>query len=88
MGTFAFTVDAQYVQGDKRVHEGTFTSSAGATGGDITTGLSLVQFMELQQNGSVVVGDEPVVYEVLPIRSAVTIVTTANVTGWWKAIGR
>ena len=76
------------VIGNKRARWGTFASTASDTGGNIDTGLRIVEFIFLQQTGSAVTADAPVVNETLPVAgSAVTIVTTADATGNWFAIG-
>ena len=85
---FTSAVTERTVMGNKRVHYGTFASADGSTGGDINTGLQVCQFITLQTGGAAVSADQCAVNETLPIAgSAVTIVTTANVTGYWKAEG-
>lgn len=76
--------------GNKRVHRGTFVSSGGDTGGDITTGLAVVEDFFITEIASAVTTGAPVVNEILPLVNTggvVTIVTDANVTGRWMAIG-
>ena len=74
--------------GNKRISRGTFASSGSGTGGDITTGLHSCEFIILQQKGSAVVADAPVVNEDLPLNGGVvTIVTTADAVGYWRAEG-
>ncbi len=86
---FSSTISANAtVMGNKRVRFGTFTSDGGSTGGDIDTGLRIVEAIFLQQKAAAVVADAPVVNETLPCAgSAVTIVTTANAVGYWMAVG-
>ena len=85
---FTYEVTERTQMGNKRVHYGTFTSAGGSTGGDIKTGLHSCEFIVLQQKGSAVVADAPVVNEDLPLNGgAVTIVTTANAVGYWRAEG-
>ena len=87
MAAFAFTKTYETPVGSQRITGGTFTSSGGATGGDIITGLQTVNQVWLQHSGSGVVADEPVCNETFPVTSAVTIVTTADKAGYWAAIG-
>ena len=79
------TVDATSV---KRIL-GTYVNTAGSTGGTINTGLSVVKHMFLQPQGTTVVS-MPTVNGTFPItvaNGAVVIVTNANETGAWEAIG-
>jgi hypothetical protein len=87
---FASTVllETPTVFGNKKVVYGTFASSGGATGGDIATGLQVVENIILQHTGSSVSADAPAINETLPCGGDVTIVTTANTAGSWMAIGR
>ena len=86
--TFSYTVKGRTVYGNKRVSYGTFTNAGGDTGGDIVTGLSYVEFFDIQHTGSAVVDDAPVVNETIPLSSGtVTIVTTDGADGIWQAEG-
>lgn len=68
---------------------GTFTNTGGSTGGDINTGLTSVESINLTYSGSSVVASAPVVNETLPADgSAITIVTVADADGYWEAIGK
>lgn len=74
--------------GNKRMSVGTYASAGGSTGGDVTTGLRVVEEFFAMPTGSAVVADDPVYNETLPlVDTAVTIVTTANSSGNWMAIG-
>jgi len=84
---FTFTKTNETVEGNERVTSGTFTSAGGSTGGDIYTGLQKVFGMKLQQKGSAVVASQAVINETFPKVDPVTIVTAANVSGWWRAFG-
>jgi hypothetical protein len=85
--SFTYTSNTT-VFGNKRIVYGVYTSTAGDTGGDIDTGLKLVEFVSLQPKGSAILANEPVVNETLPLASSsVTIVTTANEVGSYLAIG-
>ena len=86
--TFAYTVEQPTYFGNQRIVFGTFTNTLGSTGGDITTRLSGVDFFKIYYTGSAVVADTPVVNETFPLESdTVTIVTTANTSGVWFALG-
>lgn len=74
--------------GNKRMSAGTFANGGGSTGGDIDTGLNRCEAIWLQHTGAAVSADAPVVNETLPVAgSAVTIVTTADTSGNWIAMG-
>jgi len=78
----------QTVFGNKRIVYGVYTNSGGSTGGDIDTGLNVVEFISLQPKGTSILANEPVVNETLPLDSgSVTIVTTANEVGSYLALG-
>lgn len=84
---FSYTITSQTVFGDKRVVYGTFTNAGGSSGGDIETGLRIVDQMILQHTGSAVVTDAPIVNETMPCTGTVTIVTVADKSGTFLAIG-
>ena len=74
--------------GDKVVTKGTYTSADGSTGGDIDTGLLMCEFIKLTPNAAAVSASASVVNETLPVAgSAVTIVSIANESGYWEAVG-
>ena len=71
------TVDTVF--GNKRVTLGTYTQASGDTGGDVTTGLSVVEYFDA--TGATKISDTS---------GTVTIVTAdtaADQTGFWLAIG-
>lgn len=88
---FTYTVDVQFVPGGAvKIVSGSYTNTDGSTGGDIKTGLAGCKRLFLQPRGSAVVADMPAVNETLNaniIKGEMTIVTTANETGDWLAIG-
>lgn len=86
---FAYTVDSEVqIQGTKRVYTGTYTCSGGSTGGDIVTPLTRVTDFSIKPDGAAVDADCPTFNETLPLSSGtVTIVTTADSTGRWRAEG-
>lgn len=88
----AFTVvvnsaPQQTIFGNKRIASGTWANDGGSTGGDITTGLAKVEQMILQGTGDTAQVLAASVNEALPVSTAVTIVTNANDSGNWLAIG-
>jgi hypothetical protein len=86
---FSYTITYQTIQGDRKVVYGTFANADGSTGGDIATGLGVCEFFELQHTGAAVVTDMPVANETFPlVGGAVTIVTVADKSGLFKAIGK
>ncbi len=87
MAAFAYTHTEEFVGGGMRFAHGTFTSSGGATGGDIYTGLERVVGMKLMQKSDAVVASDPKVNESMPCNDPVTIVTAANAAGRWFAWG-
>lgn len=85
---FSSTITSYGKSGDKIVTKGTFTASGSETGGDINTGLTVCEFITLTPSGSSVAGDQCTVNETFPCNgSAVTIVTSAGVDGYWRAEG-
>lgn len=74
--------------GRKHVVFGTFTNTAVTTGGNITTGLSKVEFFSAQYTSIAVVADTIAINETFPFEGGdVTIVTTAGGDGIWMAVG-
>lgn len=75
--------------GNKRIIFGTFTNAAGDTGGDVVTGLSRVDFFQLQHTGAVAAPTSVnTANETFPLESGtVTIVTGDGEDGIWMAIG-
>jgi hypothetical protein len=84
---FSASKTAESVFGNFRVTYGTWTGG-GDTGGNINTGLRLVNFMQLTAKGSSIVADAPTINETFPVDgSAVTIIVTSNTDGYWIAYG-
>ena len=82
---FAAAVSYKTIFGNKRVHYGTF---GGSTGGDINTGLRLVETLQLTNKGAGIDTGWAAVNESMPVAgSAVTIVHDSAATGYWVAIG-
>lgn len=85
---FSYTLDGRTIFGNKWVAWGTFTNGASDTGGDIDTGLAVVEAMFLQETGNAV-ASASACNETFPVSGGVvTIVTDAGVDGLWFAIGR
>jgi hypothetical protein len=87
---FTATKLGEDVWGSKRVVFGKYVNDGASTGGDINTGLHHVDMMMLTAWGSSIVADAPTVNEDLSSAiagSAVTIIATANSSGYWMAIG-
>lgn len=86
---FAYTVNPQVsFGGTQKVVTGTYTSDGGSTGGDVYTGLAVVNTFIMQPKGSSILANQPVVNETMPkATDGITIVTTANETGTWTATG-
>lgn len=69
---------------------GTYTSTGGSTGGDVQTGLSVVEDFTIKPRGAVVIATQSVINETFPLNTtngAVTIVTSADEVGFWEAWG-
>lgn len=76
------------VVGNRKHTEGTYTNTAGSTGGNIDTGLGVCESITLQPNASAVATNETVVNATLPTAgSSIAIVTDANQAGYWRAKG-
>ena len=85
---FDYTVDNhKSTRGDNYWVHGNFTNTDGSTGGVIETGLHLVKDFSLQHTGSASVAESPSVNEVLPSDGSIIIVTAANASGIWSALG-
>ncbi len=85
--TVTTTITNRGVFGSRKMITGTY--SADDTGGDIATGLTIVEFISVQAGGSSVVADAPTVNETLPLSGGdVTIIVTNGTTGFWYAIGK
>ncbi len=88
---FTYTIKTatggEQVFGASKVVFGTFTSAGGSTGGDIKTGLARVDCIYMTASAAAV-GNAPVANETFPLSSGdVTIISDANETGTWFAIG-
>jgi len=85
---FTYTVEKRTSGAGGRIISGTYTSTAADTGGDIYTELQTIYSFGLQPKSTAVVADQPAVNETLPLAvDGITIVTTANETGTWFAVG-
>ncbi len=84
---FSSSLTERNVEGNKAINMGTYVSTGGSTGGDIITGLSKCEQLFLQAHGDAVTALAAVNEVVTPLGIAYTIVTEANGTGGWMAIG-
>jgi hypothetical protein len=86
MCAFAATKVGDSVHGNDRVTFGTFTNDVADTGGVIDTGLATVEYFNANASSAV----EPVqVNDTFPATDGnVTIVTAADVDGFWQAYGK
>ena len=86
---FTSTVTKISVVGDLVMVVGTFASSGGSTGGDISTGLRRVLHLTIQETGAAVKTNVSVVNETMPAETGdITIVCDANVAGTFVAYGQ
>ena len=87
--TFAYTLIERYsIFGDKSVAYGTFTNGASDSGGDVKTGLKIVEMFVLTVKATTSAATAPVVNETFPLKGGdVTIVSAADQDGFWFAIG-
>ena len=87
---FTYTVNDDVNFGGARIVSGTYTSADGSTGGDVKTGMTTVIAFVMTPYGSSVVANQGAINETFPLNNvdgAVTIVTTANESGSWVAMG-
>ena len=86
--TFAYTVDDEWIEGNKRHKRGTFTTAGGSTGGDVLTGLQRCEGFENSPLAAAVVANVTGVNEAFPLSGgAVTVVVAANGDWAWHAWG-
>lgn len=80
--------DIDTVVGNLRLTGGTVTISGGSTGGDLNTGLQQCVAAWFVGAGAAAIADDSSCNETFPCAgNAVTIVTTANATLRWFALG-
>jgi len=87
--TFVHSEKKRTQYGDTKIIIGTYTNSDGGTGGEIKLGIGVIRvlFFVLQQTGSAVTSNAPVVDETFPFNgNSVTIVTDANADGIYFAV--
>jgi len=85
---FTVTIIKKGIIGDLEYVIGKYVNDSGSTGGELTTGLSNVDNLVLQEKGSSVSSDRSVVNEDFPLaKGDVTIVTSSNETGTFTAWG-
>lgn len=87
---FTATKIFETVMGNQRVVFGKYVNDSGSTGGNINTGLHHCEGMLLTNWGSSIVADGATVNEDFSSAvagSAITIIATANSSGYWMAFG-
>lgn len=88
--SYTITSDPYEQVGRLKKITGTFTNTAGSSGGniDLTDALTRIVNMKLQHTGSAVVASAPVINETFPLDgTAPTIVTVADADGIFEAWG-
>lgn len=86
---FSYTVSDIVIVGDCIASYGTYVNDGGSTGGDINTQTALCIYIKLDGTGEAVVAGKDVAHETFPCAgNAVTIVTAANKSGTWYAVGK
>jgi len=85
---FTYTILGQTIFGNKRIVYGTFASADGSTGGDIETGLTVLENLQCTLTGAAAAANALAINETFPLSGGVaTIVTIANLSGTFLAIG-
>lgn len=97
--TFSFIVTRRLLVGDCKVVYGTYANDSGSTGGSIETQLKVLENFVLTPiaasvvtdvstiNGTLAQAGNKKVIALTPTAGNVTIVTPANQSGFWTAIG-
>ena len=87
-GTFTVTITKQTVEGDRKVAYGTFVAASSNTGGEVITGLGVVETFSIQETGAAVIASRSTANESFPlVGGSVTVVVVADTSGLWKAVG-
>jgi len=86
---FTATTSSITVFGNKRIVIGSYTNTAGSSGGDIVTGLLSVDFVSLTPNVAAVLPTTSVgVDETLPLSGGtVTVATGTDENGYFMLVG-
>lgn len=87
---FVAAVTDTLVYGSELVKRGTYANDGGSTGGDVVTNMQVVKAFSIRPKGAAILASTPVTNETFPLSNstgAVTIVTNANESGTWEAIG-
>jgi len=87
---FSFTTETDPYENVGRLKHliGTYTNTAGSTGGDIDTGLTRVLYIEAQPTGAAAIATSNSFNETFPFDgSSPTLVTIADEDGIWEAWG-
>ena len=83
---FSYEVTQRLFMENKRFHIGTYASADGSEGGAITVGMSKVDALILIPYGTSVTS-QPVINATFPADDGIAIVTAANESGLFIAIG-
>jgi len=85
---FTSTITHKSVAGNVIITYGTYVNTESSTGGDINTNTDVCHFIKLQPTGASAQLLSPSADETFPCDGkAVTVVTNANESGTWMAIG-
>ena len=81
-------ISEKWFAGSKAYTRGTFTTAGGNTGGNMNVGLHKVDFISFTPDASTSPTEQCQVDETLPYDgSAITVVVTDGVDGYWMAFG-
>lgn len=85
---FASTLLNKTSIGNRFLVTGTFANTGGSTGGEVPTGLRSVEYFALGKAGAAVDASQYAANETFPTAvGSITVVTTADQSGTWMAIG-
>jgi hypothetical protein len=85
---FTSSVTEKTVFGNKRIVQGTYSLTLNTTTGQVSTGLSQVSWMTVQDTGATVSTNAPTVNETFPLMSGdVDIVSDGTRSGIFVAVG-
>jgi hypothetical protein len=83
---FTAEVTQRLFMENKRLHIGTYASSGGSEGRTITVGMSKIDFLFMIPYGTAV-GNKGRVNGTFPSDDGIVVVTDANESGIWVAVG-
>jgi hypothetical protein len=97
--TFSYTINGRQLIGNAKLVYGTFSNDGDSTGGEIETALRTIENFSITHIDSTIVSDAPVINGTIETTTSkafirttdpqgtITIVTVANTSGFWMAIG-